>query len=176
MNGREENLDLKIKETLAAVFPEVDPPEAVLNAAIARTKTVEAGREAEQILETHTREGPDTRSLLAVATVGRMTLAGMIPGVDYREAGRQLAQSREFASLTSGRTPSENLERLRSGTLIKELGVSMRRNSRESFLKEPHARTGPSREAPKPPEIKNPEKDAPQIRGPGNGPGGLPSI
>jgi hypothetical protein len=170
MDNREQDLDLKIKETLAAVFPEVNPPKALLTATIARTKTVQAGKEAEALLETHTREGPDTRSLLAVATVGRMTLAGMIPGVDYREAGRQLAQSREFANLVSGRSPTENLERIRSGTLIRELGTSMKRTSGENILKEPFGRDGPSRREPDPPEIKVPEKEAPSIRAPGEGP------
>lgn len=168
MNNREQELDRIIRENLAAAFPEAEPSEAVLNAALDKARSVEAGREAEKILESHTREGPDTRSLLAVATVGRMTLAGIIPDVDYRSAGRQLAQSREFASLVGGRSPAENLERIRSGTLIRELGSRMKKPSREGLQRDSLARSGPMAEDP---EIKPPEKEPPTIQGPGIGPG-----
>lgn len=168
MKITEQELDRIIRENLAAAFPEAEPPEEVLNAALDKARSVEAGREAEKLLATHTREGPDTRSLLAVATIGRMTLAGVIPDVDYRSAGRQLAQSREFANLVGGRSPAENLERIRSGTLIRELGGRLKEPSREGFQRESLARSGPAKETP---EIKAPEKEPPIIPGPGAGSG-----
>ncbi len=179
----EQELDTRISEKLALVFPDHEPSPELMQETIRIGKAIEAGRSAEQELTGSTKlpgvaPNGQQRSLFAKAVIGRMVTLGKLQGEDYISLADQLADNKEFEGLLTGDSMETNLTKLQNGGIIKEIAKSrpspeataaqekLRNAAKEAALeaeermrnKKPPIKEPPKKESPflKPPAINGP--------------------
>ena len=112
--------EIDIKNRMTAAFDLPDAPKALVERTVFRAKAIEAGREAERLLESRGAQASEAEkaSLTAQGIIGRLMMTNMPPeGADGKAMEEQLMGNERFRALAS-RPAEEILSDLRTGRFV----------------------------------------------------------